>query len=181
MIKQSTIAETMRKLMESGPSVETFPTYKSLNDHVGKLHGKEPGSCQALAGEKAWQWTPDQTTGKWRKATDVEVESRRAKAAEKNHGGPRNKVMSDEDRKALDAQIAALKAVDNPTLRPLLTSLYERQWADDAARKGSLKDRLQAAIDVLGMERAVGLLEAAAIDATIAEVEKAIEEKAENV
>jgi hypothetical protein len=34
---------------------------------------------------------------------------------------------------------------------------------------------------VLGMERAVGLLEAAAIDATIAEVEKAIEEKAENV
>jgi hypothetical protein len=160
MQKQNTIAETMRKLMESGPSVETFPTYKSLNDHVGKLHGKAEGVCQALAGEKAWQWTPDQTTGKWRKATDVEIESRRAKAAGKTHGVRGSKVMSDVDRAALDAQIEALRAVDNPTLRPLLTSLYEKQWADDAARKGSLKDRLQAAVDALGLARAVDLLEA---------------------
>jgi hypothetical protein len=176
MQKQNTIAETMRKLMESGPSVETFPTYKSLNDHVGKVHGLTEGKCQALAGEKAWAWTPDQTTGKWRKATDVEVEARRAKAAGKSHGVRGSKVMSDVDRAALDAQIEALEQVANPALAPLLEGLKARQAADDAARKGSLKDRLQAAIDKLGIARAVDLLEAlaGAVEAGAAESVEAI-------
>jgi hypothetical protein len=154
----------MRVFMESGPSVTDYPSYKSLNDAVGAVHGLPAGKCQALAGEKAWAWYADTVAGTWRPATEQEVEAKRAAAAGKNHGGPRSKVLSDADRAALDAQIEALRAVDNPTLRPLLTSLYEKQWADDAARRGSLKDRLQAAIDKLGLQAAVDLLEAAAAE-----------------
>jgi hypothetical protein len=149
---------------------------------VGKTHGLPEGKVQALAGPKAWAWYPDQTTGTWRKATPEEVTARREKAAGKVHGVRGPKAMPEADRKALDAQIAALKAVDNPTLRPLLTSLYERQWADDAARKGSMKDRLATAIDKIGLAKAVEILEARTdIEETVTEIEKAVEEKAENV
>lgn len=159
MEKKDTIAETMRAFMESGPSVETFPTYKRLNDAVGAVHGKAEGVCQALAGEKAWAWYADQTTGKWRKSTDAEFKAKQEAAAGKAHGGPRSKVLSDADRTALDAQIVALQAVNNPALAPLLADLQARQTADDNARKGSLRDRLQAAIDKLGLARAVDALE----------------------
>ena len=157
--KQDTIAETMRQFMQTGPSTTTYPTYKALNDAVGKVHGLEDGKCQALAGEKAWVWAKDTTTGKWRKATDEEIEAKRTTAAQKNSGGSRRKAMSDADRAALDAQVTALEAVNNPALAPLLEELKARQAADDAARKGSLKDRLQACIDKLGLERAVAILE----------------------
>jgi hypothetical protein len=170
MEKKDTIAETMRVFMASGPSVKDYPTYRALNDYVGKLHGKAEGVCQALAGEKAWAWTPDQVTGTWRKATDVEVESRRAKAATKVHGVRTPKVMSDADRAALDAQVKALEQVANPALAPLLADLKAKQASDDAARKGSLKDRLQTAIDKMGMELAVKTLESLSV-AIVAEME----------
>lgn len=160
MIKQESIAATMREFMATGPSVEEYATYKSLNDAVGAVHGLPAGKCQALAGEKAWAWTPDQTTGTWRKATDVEVEARRARAATKSRGSRAPKVMSDEDRASLDAQVVALETVDNPALAPLLAELVARQSADDQARRGTLKDRLQAAIDRLGLARVVECLEA---------------------
>lgn len=178
MDKKETIAETMRAFMATSPSVEEFPTYKSLNDYVGALHGLPEGKVQALAGPKAWAWTPDQTTGVWRKATDVEVESRRERAAGKAHGGPRSKVLSDADRAAIDAQVMALIAVDNPALAPLLADLKAKQASDDAARKGSLRDRLSAAIDKLGLEWVVKILEARV--ATESEIETAMEEKVEN-
>ena len=167
--KQDTIAETMRKFMGTGPSTATYPTYKSLNDYVGSLHGLPEGKCQALAGEKAWAWHPDTTTGKWRKATEAEIQAKRTAAAQKNNGGSRKpKILSDADRAALDAQVAALEAVNNPALEPLLADLKARQAADDAARKGSLKDRLAACIDKLGTVQAVTLLEEAiaALEAT---------------
>lgn len=160
MEKKETIAETMRVFMESGPSVKTFPNYRALNDAVGAVHGKTAGVCQALAGEKAWAWYPDQTTGTWRKATEEEIATKRAAAAEKNHGVRGSKVLSAEDRAALDAQVAALETVNNPALAPLLEGLKARQTADDLARKGSLRDRMQAAIDKLGLAKAVDLLEA---------------------
>lgn len=160
MIKQDTIAGTMRKFMESSPSVETYPTYKALNDAVGSLHDKAEGKVQELAGEKAWAWTPDPVTKTWRKATDAEIEAKRKSAAAKNNGVRRSKVLSDEERTALDAQIKALEQVNNPALAPLLADLKARQASDDTARKGSLKDRLAAAIDTLGVERIVRLLEA---------------------
>jgi len=162
MEKEQTIAATMRKLMQSGPSVKEFPTYKALNDTVGAAFGLPAGKCQALAGPKAWAWHADPVTGKWRRATPEETAAKAAAAAAKNNGGTRKaKVLSDEDRAALDAQVAALQAVNNPALAPLLADLQARQKADDAARKGSLKDRLQTAIDKLGLEKAVELLEAA--------------------
>ena len=160
MIKQDTIAATMRQFMETGPSTATYPTYMSLNDHVGALHGLTTGRCQALAGEKAWAWTPDTTTGRWRKATDVEVESRRTRAAAKARGSRKSKVLSDADRASLDAQVAALETVNNPALAPLLAEAKAKQAADDEARKGSLKDRLQAVVARLGLARAVEALEA---------------------
>jgi hypothetical protein len=159
MQKQDTIAATMRQFMESGPKVAEFPNYKSINDHVGKLHGLSEGKCQALAGEKAWQWHADQVTGVWRKATEDEIEAKRENAAGKNHGVRAPKVMSPEDRAALDAQVTALEQVANPALSPLLADLKARQTADDAARRGSLKDRLQAAIEKTGLELAVKFLE----------------------
>ena len=161
MEKQSTIAATMRQFMESGPSVEAFPSYKAINDHVGQVHGLPVGKCQALAGPKAWQWTPDQVSGVWRPATPEEFADRQEKAAAKNHGGPRSKVLSDEDRAALEAQVTALETVANPALAPLLADLRGKVAADDAARRGSLKDRLQACIDTLGLEHVVNGLERA--------------------
>lgn len=163
--KKETIAATMREFMASGPSVEEFPNYKSLNDYVGNLHGLKEGKCQALAGEKAWIWTADPTTKTWRKATDVEIESRREKAAKKNHGTRRSKVLSDADRAALDAQVTALEGINDPALAPLLADLKAKQASDDLARKGSLKDRLQAAVETLGLQAAVELLEAAEAEA----------------
>jgi hypothetical protein len=160
MQKQETIAETMRQFMATGPSTTEYPTYKSLNDYVGKVHGLPAGKCQALAGEKAWAWTPDTVSGQWRKATDVEFENRKVAAA-KNHGTRKAKVMGDAERAALDAQIAALQAIDNPALVGLLAGLKAQQAADDAARKGSLKDRLAACVDKLGMAEVVDLLEGA--------------------
>lgn len=160
MTKEQTIAGTMKAFMESGPSIKDFPTYKSLNDYVGSLHGKAEGVCQALAGEKAWAWAQDTETGKWRPATEQEVEARRTAAAGKAHGTRTPKVMPDADRAALDAQVTALETVNNPALAPLLADLLARRNADDAARKGSLKDRLAAAVERLGLERAVNLLEA---------------------
>jgi hypothetical protein len=163
MQKQSTIAATMRKLMASGPSITEFPSYKSLNDFVGGLHGLAKGRCQALAGAKAWAWAKDEVTGKWRPATPEEFAAKKEAAACKNSGGSRKaKVMGDAERATLDAQVAALEAVDNPALAPLLAGLKTQQAADDQARKGSLKDRLQAAIDKLGLVQAVTLLEEAA-------------------
>jgi len=167
--KQATIAETMRQWMATGPSTTEYPTYKSLNDAVGAVHGLEEGKCQALAGEKAWAWHADKTTGRWRKATEAETEAKRKAAATKNHGGSRRKALSDTDRAALDAQVEALKTVNNPALAPLLEDLQARQAADDAARKGSLKDRLAAAIDKLGLATAVELLEGAVEDGEDAE------------
>ena len=161
MTKQDTIADTMRQFMASGPSVEDYPTYKSLNDHVGAVHGLAEGKCQALAGEKAWAWTPDTVSGAWRKATDVEFTNRKAKAATKAHGTRTSKVMSDADRAALDAQVTALETVSNPTLAPLLAGLKAQQAADDQARKGSLKDRLAACVNTLGLEQVVNGLERA--------------------
>jgi hypothetical protein len=161
MTKEKTIAETMRKLMESGPSVADYDCYKALNDAVGKVHGLPEGKCQALAGEKAWSWYADQTTGVWRKATPEEVEAKRSAAAGKSHGVRGSRVLSDADRAALDAQIAALETVNNPALAPLLAGLKAKQASEDAARKGSLKDRLQAAVDKLGLEKVVEILEAA--------------------
>lgn len=160
MTKGKTIAGTMAAFMATGPSVQEFPNYKTLNDAVGKAHGLAEGKCQALAGEKAWQWHADTTTGTWRKATPEEVEAKRAAAATKGHGGPRSKVMGEEERKSLDAQVTALETVANPALSPLLAELKARQTADDAARKGTLKDRLAAAVDKLGLEKAVEILEA---------------------
>lgn len=160
MEKKDTIAATMREFMESGPSVKDFPSYKALNDAVGKVHGLADGKCQALAGVKAWLWHADTTTGKWRKATDDEFQAKQEAAAGKNHGGPRSKVMTDADRAALDAQVTALEAVDNPALAGLLAGLKAQQVADDLARKGSLKDRLQAAIDKMGLEWVVATVEA---------------------
>ncbi len=159
--KQDTIAGTMRALMATGPSVADYPTYKALNDYVGALHGLPAGKCQALAGEKAWAWHPDTVTGRWRKSTDDEFASKKEAAARKNNGARKAKVLSDADRAALDAQVAALQAVavNNPALAPLLEELKARQAADDLARKGSLKDRLQAAVDKLGLAVAVGILE----------------------
>lgn len=162
MEKQETIAGTMASLMASGPAVAEYPSYKSLNDAVGKVHGHPAGKVQALAGEKAWAWTPDTITGVWRKATEEEINARRDKAASKNHGGPRSKVLSEEDRTALDAQVEALTAVNNPALLPLLNGLKAKQADDDSARKGSLKDRLAACVDKLGLEACVNCLEAAA-------------------
>lgn len=163
MTKQDTIAETMRAFMESGPSVSDYPNYKTLNDAVGAVHGLKEGKCQALAGEKAWAWAKDETSGKWRKATDDEFQAKQEAAAGKNHGGTRkSKVMGDADREALDAQVTALETVNNPALAGLLAGLKAQQAADDAARKGSLKDRLAAAVETLGIERAVTLLEEAA-------------------
>jgi hypothetical protein len=159
MQKQDTIAATMRQFMESGPKVAEFPNYKSINDHVGKLHGLSEGKCQALAGEKAWQWHADQVTGVWRKATEDEIEAKRENAAGKNHGVRAPKVMSPEDRAALDAQVTALEQVANPALAPLLADLRGKQAADDAARKGGMKDRLTAAVGKLGLARAVDALE----------------------
>ena len=167
--KQETIAATMRAFMASGPSTVIYPSYKSLNDAVGALHGLPAGKCQCLAGEKAWAWHADTELGVWRKATDVEFENRKAAAVAKSNGGSRRKVLSAVDRAALDAQVTALEAVDNPALAGLLADLQARQTADDAARKGSMKDRLQAAIDTLGLAEAVTLLEgaiAAAAEAT---------------
>ena len=161
MQKMDTIAATMREFMATGPSVAEFPSYKSLNDFVGDLHGLPEGKCQALAGEKAWQWTPDTVSGIWRKATEAEIAACREKAATKNHGGPRSKVLSDADRAALEAQVKALEAVANPALEPLLADLRGKVAADDAARKGSLKDRLSVAIDALGLAEVVALLEGA--------------------
>jgi hypothetical protein len=160
MTKEKTIAQTMQTFMVSGPSVKDYPNYKALNDAVGKVHGLAEGKCQALAGEKAWAWYADQTTGVWRKATDAEIETKRAAAATKGHGGPRNKVMTAEDRVALDAQVTALETVNNPALAGLLADLKARQETDDLARKGSLKDRLATAIDKLGLEKVVAILEA---------------------
>lgn len=163
MQKQETIAATMKVFMESGPSVETYPNYKSLNDAVGKVHGLKEGKCQALAGPKAWAWHADtERTGTWRPATEQEVEARRTAAANKVHGTRTPKVMSDADRAALDAQVTALLAVNNPALAPLLAELQGKQAADDAARKGSMKDRLAAAIDKIGLEKVVAILEDAA-------------------
>ena len=162
MEKRETIAETMRAFMQSAPSIADFPSYKSLNDHVGKLHGLPAGKVQALAGPKAWGWHPDQETGRWRKSTEAEFNSKQAAAATKAHGGPRSKVLSAADRAALDAQVIALETVNNPALTPLLEGLKAKQAADDAARRGSLKDRLAAAVEALGIERAVALLEGAA-------------------
>lgn len=161
MEKQETIAETMREFMASGPSATEFTSYKALNDAVGAVHGLAEGKCQALAGAKAWAWAKDEVTGKWREATEAEVEACKAKAATKAHGGPRSKVMGDEDRAALDAQIGALETVNNPALAPLLAGLQAQQVADDAARRGSLKDRLADCVAKLGIERAVHLLEEA--------------------
>ena len=159
MTKQETIAATMATLMASGPAVATYPTYKALNDAVGAVHGLTEGKCQALAGEKAWAWTPDTVSGAWRKATDVEFANRKAKAATKAHGTRKSKVMTDEDRAALDAQVTALETVNNPALAKLLADSKAQQAADDQARKGSLKDRLQAAIDKMGLEWVVTALE----------------------
>ncbi len=161
MEKKDTIADTMRAFMASGPSVTEYPTYRALNDAVGAVHGKAEGKVQTLAGESAWAWTPDPTTKTWRRATDVEIESRRQKAAGKAHGTRGAKVLSPEDRESLEAQISALVVVGNPALKPLLSDLLARRNADDVARKGSLKDRLAAAVERLGLARAVDLLEAA--------------------
>lgn len=157
--KQETIAETMRQFMASGPSVETYPTYKSLNDYVGKIHGLAEGKCQALAGEKAWIWTADPISKRWRKATNIEFENRKAKAAAKNHGTRRAKVLSDKDRVELELQIKALEEVANPHLAPVLVELQDKLAADDLARKGSLKDRLAACVDRIGVEKVVDFLE----------------------
>jgi hypothetical protein len=165
MTKEKTIAQTMQTFMVSGPSVKEFPNYKTLNDAVGKAHGLAEGKCQALAGEKAWQWHADTTTGTWRKASPEEVEAKRTTAAGKAHGGPRSKVMTAEDRSALDAQVTALETVNNPALAPLLAGLKARQETDDLARKGSLKDRLATAIDKLGLEKVVAILEAQVVEA----------------
>ena len=159
MQKQETIAATMRLFMESGPSTTEFTSYKALNDYVGAAHGLPAGKCQALAGAKAWAWAKDETSGKWRLASPEEVEACKAKAAGKAHGGPRSKVLSDEERAVLEAQIAALEAVGNPALAPLLADLRGKVIADDQARKGSMKDRLAAAIDTLTLARAVAVLE----------------------
>lgn len=167
--KQDTIAATMRHLMATGPSITDYPNYKALNDAVGAAHGLPEGKCQALAGEKAWAWYADTATGRWRKATPEEVESRRQKAATKAHGTRKAKVLSDADRAALDAQVAALEAVDNPALAPLLEDLRGKQAADDAARKGSLKDRLQGLVDRLGLETVVEVLELCEAGAAAAE------------
>ena len=174
MQKQETIAATMRLFMESGPSITEFTSYKTINDYVGALHGLPAGKVQALAGPKAWAWAKDETSGKWREATEAEIAACRANAATKNHGGPRSKVLSDADRAALDAQIEALQAVNNPALAGLLAGLKAQQVNDDTARKGSLKDRLQAAVDRLRLSEAVRILEAevaaddAAADADLA-------------
>lgn len=157
--KFSTIAGTMTVFMESSPSVKEYGSYKALNDAVGKVHGLEPGKCQALAGEKAWKWHADEVTGTWRKATEAEFKAKQEAAAGKAHGGPRSKVMTPEARAALDAQVTALETVNNPALLPLLNGLKAQQVNDDTARKGSLKDRLQAAIDKLGLAKAVDILE----------------------
>ena len=162
MQKKETIAATMAAFMAAGPSVTEYGTYKALNDAVGAVHGLDKGKCQALAGAKAWAWFADTTTGKWRKATDDEFQAKQDAAAGKNNGGTRkSKVLSDEDRAALDAQVAALETVNNPALAPLLAGLKAQQASDDQARKGSMKDRLQAAIAKLGIDRAVTLLEEA--------------------
>jgi hypothetical protein len=169
MQKQATIAETMRVFMATEPAVKDFPNYKALNDAVGAVHGLPAGKCQALAGPKAWEWTPDTVSGRWRKATDVEFESRKQKAAQKNHGTRKSKVLSDADRAALDAQIEALKTVNNPALAGLLADLQARQAADDLARKGSYKDRLAAAVERLSLATAVDILERAIAAAEDAE------------
>lgn len=174
MEKQETIAGTMATLMASGPLVTEFPNYKALNDHVGMIHGLAEGKCQALAGPKAWRWHADQVTKTWRPATEVEFKAKQEAAAAKAHGGPRSKVLSAEERVALDAQVEALVAVNNPALAPLLADLQARQAADDTARKGSLKDRLNAAIDKLGLEAAVALLEGAVAGADVAGADGAI-------
>ena len=160
MQKKETIAGTMAAFMTTSPDVATYPSYKSLNDAVGAVHGLPAGKCQALAGPKAWAWAKDEASGKWRKATEDEVEACKANAATKAHGGPRSKVMTDEARAALDAQVTALETVNNPALAPLLAGLKAQQVADDLARKGSLKDRLQAAIDKMGLEWVVATVEA---------------------
>ena len=164
MEKKETIAGTMAAFMATSPDVATYPSYKSLNDAVGAVHGLKEGKCQALAGPKAWAWAKDEVTGKWRPATAAEIVARQTAAATKNHGGPRSKVLSDEDRAALDAQVTALETVNNPALAGLLAGLKAQQTADDAARKGSLKDQLAACVDKLGLAEAVALLEGA-IDA----------------
>ena len=165
MQKQDTIAETMRLFMESGPSVETYPTYKSLNDAVGKVHGKDEGKVQALAGPKAWAWHPDTELGVWRKSTEAEAKAKAEAAASKTHGTRKAKVLSDKDRVELELQIRALEELAyNPHLAPIREELQAKLAADDAARKGTLKDRLAAAVDKLGIARAVELLEEAAED-----------------
>lgn len=168
--KKDTIAATMRLFMESAPAVKDFPTYKSLNDAVGAIHDLAEGKCQALAGPKAWAWAKDQATNKWRPATEAEVEACRANAASKNHGTRASKVMTDEDRAALDSQVAALETVNNPALAPLLADLRGKLAADDLARKGTLRDRLAAAVETLGLDAAVTLLEGA-IDAEAVDAE----------
>jgi predicted ribonuclease toxin of YeeF-YezG toxin-antitoxin module len=163
MEKKSTIAATMKQFMESGPTIKAYPTYRALNDAVGACHGLPAGKVQALAGPKAWMWTADETTGKWRLSTADEVEAKAAKAAGKNHGTRAAKVLSDEERAALEAQIAALRSMDGAAataVAPLLASLVDKLQADDTARKGSLKDRLQTAIERLGLADAVEYLEA---------------------
>lgn len=160
MEKQDTIADTMRTLMATSPSVKDYPTYKSLNDYVGSIHGLEKGKCQALAGEKAWKWFADTELGVWRESTPEEFADRQEKAAGKNHGTRASKVLSDVDRAALDAQVVALETVNNPALLPLLNGLKAQQVNDDNAKKGSLKDRLQAAIDKMGLAWVVATVEA---------------------
>ena len=160
--KKETIAATMRQLMASGPSVIEYPSYKALNDAVGKVHGLPAGKVQTLAGPKAWAWFADQTTGVWRKATPEEIEAKREAASAKNHGGPRkSKALPDAERAALEAQVMALEQVANPALEPLLQDLKGKLAADDTARKGTLKDRLQVCIDTLGLEQVVNGLERA--------------------
>ena len=177
--KKETIAATMATLMASGPSTTTYSTYKALNDAVGAVHGYLAGKVQALAGEKAWAWAKDTATGKWRKATDAEIQACRDNAATKNHGTRTSKVLGDADRAALDAQVTALEAVNNPALAPLLADLRGKVIADDTARKGSLKDRLQAAVDKLGLDKAVEVLEKA-VDLAADNAEAAADLAAEN-
>lgn len=175
MIKQDTIAATMKAFMATHPSVTEYPSYKALNDAAGAVHGLPAGKCQALAGPKAWAWYADETTGTWRKATDAEFKAKQEAAAGKNHGVRGSKVLSDEDRAALDAQIAALEQVANPALEPLLADLRGKQASDDAARRGSLKDRLAAATDYLGAELAVKVLEWAVTKCEAGEILEAAE------
>ncbi len=169
MEKQDTIAKTMATLMATSPAIAIYPTYKALNDAVGVVHGLPNGKVQALAGLKAWAWTADATTGTWRKATDDEVQARVDKAATKCHGVRGSKVMSEADRAALDTQVTALEAVNNPALLPLLNGLKAQQVGDDAAKKGSLKERLQAAVGKLGMGEAVAYLEGIIAEEVVAE------------